>query len=43
MDFHNTSLLRLAHLFEIMVERCLLGLVFCLSAGERPIPTSGAG
>ena len=23
MDFHNTSLLRLAHLFEIMVERCL--------------------
>ena len=23
MDFHNTSLLRLADLFEIMVERCL--------------------
>ena len=23
MNFHNASLLRLAHLFEIMVERCL--------------------
>ncbi len=41
MDFHNTSLLRLAHLFEIMVERCLYLKSTAISLGPlETVPVS---